>query len=852
MFCFKSIEGWRLLWCSRVVRLALASQSADEEPAGREDKLGSASTTVGWAADRCWPVGGEDACLTYADKSPDEASVAVLYREGCREKVLKHLSASSEEELKGSGELPPDPKAFSKGSKALPRSWLLARELLAMMLGAGAGTFDARSRAAMIEMILGCRHEKKFGHFGIPEQVIAGWESEIGGALFEALEASSILEAQKAARGNWRKSKVAMAAAGGGLVLAITGGLAAPIVAPALATGVVYVCQLSRSAALLDNVVAEDPVAILEKPEATQTCWLLVTCTAGAVALFGATGAGLTGWKMSKRWGDLEEFEFQPLETSFRRPRQRWIKRPPMARCVRTLPYLSLAVGCTLSEKDTHTSDSSLARCIGQLTEPVCAWMNGAYEVAVAQLGAVSPGGSTTVRYHFQHKVDQVQRPMAKQGKRAFRELPVHEIHDKRAQGFGDQSCTARADFRKPWMDAAKVFFPKSGVAGCERCAFVLAHVHVKGPRGPGGYMAGSGEELYSFTYSDGLRKGCHIVEQLHVDKIAGRFTWTRGLQSEGKEVASKRQGSSYVISHVSSVRFATRLGDPNSEFLSATQRQLVKHRAIRTWLSSNAPSILGLLAVLFNALTVTLVLAACLCHATWQVFPQAGDSFDMSQGPDSEALAAAATLSVLTVLAATVAGWWLGIFRCRCCGFKAFERETVGTATRLTSKIAARCKIQRPLTGAVLAVCILWCFFVLLLCPIAYGLSRRTMCDEGSCSPEPGSPLLPTCGVGRCRCGGLADLTCITASAGQDLSLCRNVKQPMCTAAGSDQTASGVHLPLLASAVGSTGVAVLLGLVWLLNAWGMYAGWVRAIDPSEVVMVPQVQYHRPGNGTLA
>lgn len=357
--------------------------------------------------------------------------------------------------------------------------------------------------------------------------------------------------------------------------------------------------------------------------------------------------------------------------------------------------------------------------------------------------------------------------------------------------------------------------------------------------------MAGSGEELYSFTYSDGLRRGCHIVEQLHVDKIAGRFTWTRGLQSEGKEVASKRQGSSYVISHVSSVRFATRLGDPNSEFLSATQRQLVKHRAIRTWLSSNAPSILGLLAVLFNALTVTLVLAACLCHATWQVFPQAGDSFDMSQGPDSEALAAAATLSVLTVLAATVAGWWLGIFRCRCCGFKAFERETVGTATRLTSKIAARCKIQRPLTGAVLAVCILWCFFVLLLCPIAYGLSRRTMCDEGSCSPEPGSPLLPTCGVGRCRCGGLADLTCITASAGQDLSLCRNVKQPMCTAAGSDQTASGVHLPLLASAVGSTGVAVLLGLVWLLNAWGMYAGWVRAIDPSEVVMVPQVQYHR-------
>ena len=98
-----------------------------------------------------------------------------------------------------------------------------------------------------------------------------------------------------------------------------------------------------------------------------------------------------------------------------------------------------------------QTLPNSGSRCIGQLTESVCAWMNGAYEVAVAQLGAASPGGSTTVRYHFQHKVDQartsvlrtagshhdlccqVQRPMAQQGKRAFRELPVHEIHDKRS-----------------------------------------------------------------------------------------------------------------------------------------------------------------------------------------------------------------------------------------------------------------------------------------------------------------------------------------------------------------------------------------------------------------------------------
>lgn len=436
--------------CSSV-RLALASQSADE-----------ASTTVGWAADRCWPVGGEDAvarlgarlpffgrvlvpsaedaarklsegslwcpedaCLTYADKSPDEASVAVLYREGCREKVLKHLSATSEEELKGSGELPPDPKAFSKGSKALPRSWLLARELLAMMLGAGAGTFDARSRAAMIEM---------FGHFGIPEQVIAGWESEIGGALFEALEASSILEAQKAARGNWRKSKVAMAAAGGGLVLAITGGLAAPIVAPALATGAAAVgaqaaavgaaVGLAQAGVLVGGAISGLGVGL--------GSILASLGTAGAVALFGATGAGLTGWKMSKRWGDLEEFEFQPLETSFRTIQE----------------TVDLDDAEATAALDQATTDGTLREDVAvPITGGGLHALRKGSELTRRQTlpnSGSSPGGSTTVRYHFQHKVDQVQRS-------------VHLAL------FVSGWIQDRADFRKPWMDAAKVFFPKSG-----------------------------------------------------------------------------------------------------------------------------------------------------------------------------------------------------------------------------------------------------------------------------------------------------------------------------------------------------------------------------------------------------
>eukprot|EP00434_Breviolum_minutum_P011260 symbB.v1.2.009934.t1/scaffold640.1/size177612/17 len=246
---------------------------------------------------------------------------------------------------------------------------------------------------------------------------------------------------------------------------------------------------------------------------------------------------------------------------------------------------------------------------------------------------------------------------------------------------------------------------------------------------------------------------------------------------------------------------------------------------------------------MIFNVLTLTLILAALLAHSMWLVFPRAGEHFDMSQGPDTEALGAAATLAVLTALCSIITGWWLGVFRCRCCGLSAFSVDSLGIAERLSDKIAARCKIQRPITGAVLVVCMIWCFCLVILCPVAYGLSRKTVCDSGSCASIPGSPLLPTCGVGNCSCGGLADLSCVSADTGRDLNICQNVKQPMCTVAGSGVTASGVQLPLLAAAVGSQAIAILLGLVWLLNASAMYAGWVRS--DRDLVMVPQIMYHR-------
>eukprot|EP00438_Fugacium_kawagutii_P036258 Skav223697 [mRNA] locus=scaffold1907:170874:171968:+ [translate_table: standard] len=85
------------------------------------------------------------------------------------------------------------------------------------------------------------------------------------------------------------------------------------------------------------------------------------------------------------------------------------------------------------------------------------------------------------------------------------------------------------------------------------------------------------------------------------------------------------------------------------------------------------------------------------------------------------------------------------------------------------------------------------------------------------------GSPLLPTCGVGNCSCGGFADLP--------------RAERPMCSVEGSGETASGVQLPLLAAAVGSTAA-------WKGKRLHVYAGWVRS--DRDLVLVPQIMYHRP------
>ncbi|KYO24549.1 transmembrane and coiled-coil domain-containing protein 4 [Alligator mississippiensis] len=103
-------------------------------------------------------------------------------------------------------------------------------------------------------------------------------------------EESETAEASRKKKERKKKLKryllIGLATVGGGTVIGLTGGLAAPLVAAGAATIIG-----SAGAAALGSAAG---IAVM-------------------ASLFGAAGAGLTGYKMKKRVGAIEEFEFLPL-----------------------------------------------------------------------------------------------------------------------------------------------------------------------------------------------------------------------------------------------------------------------------------------------------------------------------------------------------------------------------------------------------------------------------------------------------------------------------------------------------------------------------------------------------------
>ncbi|XP_062449308.1 transmembrane and coiled-coil domain-containing protein 4 [Rhea pennata] len=144
------------------------------------------------------------------------------------------------------------------------------------------GYYDARARVLICHITWLLR---------IPLEELEALEESLLESLKEQKEEESeTAEVSRKKKERGKKLKryllIGLATVGGGTVIGLTGGLAAPLVAAGAATIIG-----SAGAAALGSTAG---IAVM-------------------ASLFGVAGAGLTGYKMKKRVGAIEEFEFLPL-----------------------------------------------------------------------------------------------------------------------------------------------------------------------------------------------------------------------------------------------------------------------------------------------------------------------------------------------------------------------------------------------------------------------------------------------------------------------------------------------------------------------------------------------------------
>ncbi|KAK7250792.1 hypothetical protein RIF29_33469 [Crotalaria pallida] len=156
--------------------------------------------------------------------------------------------------------------------------------------------YDARHRVAL--RLLATWLDVKWMKMEAIEAMVAFY------AMAFIKEQESNIEETQSKESKWAKWKrggiIGAAALTGGTLLAVTGGLAAPAIAAGLGA-------LAPTLGTLIPVIGASGFAAAAGAAGT------VAGSVAVAASFGAAGAGLTGSKMARRVGGVDEFEFKPI-----------------------------------------------------------------------------------------------------------------------------------------------------------------------------------------------------------------------------------------------------------------------------------------------------------------------------------------------------------------------------------------------------------------------------------------------------------------------------------------------------------------------------------------------------------